>query len=52
MVDRSRPASRILPMFQQDWLDVGMRAEQANEFGAAVPAEADDAHLIFIHHSE
>jgi hypothetical protein len=52
MVDRSRPGSRILTMFQQDWLDVGMRAEQANEFGATVPAEADDAHLIFIHHSE
>ena len=52
MIDGRGPASRILTMFQQDGLNVGMRAEQADEFGATIPAEADDACLIFIHHSE
>ena len=52
LIDGLRAAALILTMFQEDGLDVGVVAEEADEFGTAVAAEADDADLIFIHSSE
>ena len=52
MVDGRGAASLILPVFEKDGFSLGMGGEEADEFGAAIAAEADDACLIFIHHSE
>ena len=39
----------ILTVFEEDWLGVRVSGEEAEEFGAAVAAEANDACLIIIH---
>ena len=36
-------------MFEEDGLGLRMGGEEAEELGAAVAVEADDADLIFIH---
>ncbi len=49
IVDGGGAVALILAMFEEDGLGVGMGGEEAEEFGAAVAVEADDADLIFIH---
>jgi hypothetical protein len=49
MIDGRGTASLILAVFEEDGVGVGMGGEEADEFRAAVAAEADDADLIFIH---
>ena len=39
-------SSESCAMFEQDWLDVGMAGEQADQFRAAIAAEADDADAL------
>jgi hypothetical protein len=52
MIHWRRAASLILTMFEEDRLSLGMGTEEADEFGTAIAAEADDTRLIFIHHPE
>ena len=52
MIDGRRASALILAVFEEDGLGLRMGAEEADEFGAAVAAEADHACLIFIHCSE
>lgn len=52
MIDGRRAAALILAVFQEDGLGLGMGVEEAEEFGAGVAAETDDADLIFIHRCE
>jgi hypothetical protein len=52
MIDGRGTASLILAVFQEDGFGLWMRGQQAEEFGTAVAAEADEADLIFIHRSE
>jgi hypothetical protein len=42
----------ILAVFEEDWLGARMRGQEADEFGAAIATESDDANLIFIHRYE
>ncbi len=49
MIDGRGPTALILTVFQEDGLGHRMGAQEADEFRAAVPVEADDADLIFIH---
>jgi hypothetical protein len=52
IVERLRAAGGILTMFEKDHFGVGMRAEEADEFGATIAGEAGDADVIFIHRTE
>jgi hypothetical protein len=52
VVDGRWTASLILTVFEEDGVGLGVGGEEADEFLTAVAAEADDACLIFIHHSE
>ncbi len=52
IVDGRGAVALILAMFEEDGLGVGVGGEEAEELGAAVAVEADDADLIIIHRYE
>ena len=52
LIDGLRAVTLILTVFEENRLGVGVMAEEADEFGAAVAGKADDACLIFIHRTE
>ena len=49
VIDGGGSVAVILAMFEEDGLGEGVGGEEAEEFGAAVAVEADDADLMFIH---
>jgi hypothetical protein len=52
VIDGGRGGALILTVFEDDGLRVGMGVEEAEELGAGVAGEADEADLIFIHRCE
>ena len=47
-----RAAVGVGAVLEQDWLDVGMASEEADQLRAAIAPEADDAYGIIIHSHE
>jgi len=51
-----RPILGIVAVFEEDWIDVRMAGEEAEQFRAAIASETDDAgtmgHWLFIHRYE
>jgi hypothetical protein len=52
LVEKLRAVPLILAVLEEDGFGVGVGMEEAEEFGTAIPGEAGDADLIFIHRTE